>query len=97
MTFTEKGQTSSLRTDSPSESDSNEIAVSKTARSTPSDPAPEESSPPPVFQRETRMIIWVDCPHCYGFGTTKMEWGEFYQTCLECNGNGLLEAEPDEE
>jgi hypothetical protein len=43
------------------------------------------------------MIIWVDCPDCYGFGTTKMEWGEFYQTCLECNGNGLLEAEPDEE
>jgi hypothetical protein len=26
-----------------------------------------------------------------------MEWGEFYQTCLECNGNGLLEAEQEED
>ena len=53
--------------------------------------------PAPESNRRARAIIWVDCPHCYGFGTSKMEWGEFYQTCLECNGNGLLEAEQEED
>jgi len=91
MTFTQKTQP--LRVDSQPDAESESSAI---ALSTPSGSVTEDPPPPPV-QRKTRTIIWVDCPSCYGFGTTKIEWGEWYQTCLDCNGNGLLEAEPDEE
>ena len=74
------------------------VAVTRTPRSRRKGitDQPNESSRP-ESERKVHRISWVDCPSCYGFGTTKMEWGEWYQTCLDCNGNGLLEAEPDED
>jgi DnaJ-class molecular chaperone len=78
--------------------DSIAVAMTNISRSRLSTPMPgAKKSPRSGDERKRRKIIWVDCPSCYGFGTTKMEWGEWFQTCPDCNGNGLLEAEPKEE